>query len=117
MTEEFVTKTRDIFPTTCHTMEHCYEFTYYDEMLEGFMCNFFSWGDGVWLTKSLAEAGYKFDEYISPCCTMIWRTVDDSDQFKKFGDEWWKGNWWCRKKHPANYWPPMNVNDLKRRLR
>ena len=34
-----------------------------------------------------------------------------------FGDEWWKGNWWCRKKHPANYWPPMNVNDLKRRLR
>lgn len=90
MTEEFVKKSKEVFPTTCHTMEHCYEFTYYDEMLEGFMCNFFSWGDGVWLTKSLAEAGYRFDEYISPCCTMIWRTVDDSEQFKKFCDEWWK---------------------------
>jgi len=34
-----------------------------------------------------------------------------------FGEEWRKGNWWCRKKLKSNYWPPMDIRDLKRRLR
>lgn len=89
-TKEFVEFGRKIFPTTVTTMEHCYEFTYYDEMLEGFLCGFFSYEDGIDLTKKLSEVGYNFKEYCSPCCTIIWRTISNSTSFKNFCDLWWK---------------------------
>lgn len=90
MTKEFVEESRKVFPLDLATMEHCYEFTYYDEMLEGFMCEFFSYEDGVEITKKLAEAGYNFKEYCSPCCTMIWRTIRSTLEFNKFCDLWWE---------------------------
>lgn len=91
-TEQFVEFGRTVFPTTVTTMEHCYKFSFYDEMLEGFMCSFFSYEQGMELTKKLAEAGYNFKEYSSPCCTMIWRTVWDESrpEFRKFCDLWWE---------------------------
>lgn len=91
-TKEFVEFGRTMFPTTVTTMEHCYEFTYYDEMLEGFLCGFFSYENGIELTKKLADAGYNFKDYCSPCCTMIWRTIWDIDkpEFIQFCDLWWK---------------------------
>jgi len=92
-TEEFIETSRKMFPTTVTTMEHCYDFSYYDEMLEGFLCSFFSYDEGIELTKKLYEAGYNFKEYCSPCCTIIWRTVwdeDDAPEFNKFCDLWWE---------------------------
>ena len=90
LTKEFADESRKMFPLDLATMEHCYNFTYYDEMLEGFLCSFYSYEQGIDLTKQLFEAGYNFKEYISPCCTMIWRTVRSTTSFRKFCDEWWK---------------------------
>lgn len=96
MTEEFVRTSEMIFPTTVTTMEHCYEFSYYDEILEGFLCNFFTMEDAMELTKALAsgeDGEYNFKQYGSPCCTMIWRTCwhpTTDPAFAKFCDLWWK---------------------------
>jgi hypothetical protein len=90
-TKEFVEHSRKIFPTKgVTTLEHCYEFSYYDEMLEGFMCSFFSYEQGVELTKKLSEAGYNFKNYISPCCTILWRTIKKDKTFNRFCDLWWE---------------------------
>lgn len=90
-TKEFVEYSKKVFPTKgVTTLEHCYEFTYYDEMLEGFMCSFFSYEHGVELTKKLADAGYNFKQYISPCCTILWRTIKSDKTFHNFCDLWWE---------------------------
>jgi hypothetical protein len=89
-TKDFIDFSRKIFPANVITLEHCYNFNYYDEMLEGYMCEFFSYEDGVNLTKKLAESGYNFKKYISPCCTMIWRTVQKNKIFTNFCDLWWE---------------------------
>jgi len=91
-TKEFIEYGRELFPTGVTTMEHCYDFSYYDEMLEGFLCSFFSYDQGIELTKKLFEAGYNFKNYCSPCCTMIWRTIWDNatPEFKNFCDLWWE---------------------------
>lgn len=90
-TKEFVDFSRTLFPTNgITTLEHCYNFNYYDEMLEGFMCSFFSYDDGVELTKKLSETNYDFKKYISPCCTIIWRTIKDTKSFNDFCDLWWE---------------------------
>jgi len=90
-TKEFIEYSKTVFPTKgVTTLEHCYRFSYYDEMLEGFMCGFFSYDAGMELTKKLSETNYNFKEYISPCCTIIWRTVKNTTQFKDFCDLWWK---------------------------
>jgi len=90
-TKEFIEYSKTVFPTKgVTTLEHCYRFSYYDEMLEGFMCGFFSYDAGIELTKKLSETNYNFKEYISPCCTIIWRTVKNTTQFKDFCDLWWK---------------------------
>jgi hypothetical protein len=89
-TKEFIEFSKTIFPTKgVTTLEHCYRFTYYDEMLEGFMCGFFSYEDGIELTKKLAKTNYNFKDYISPCCTILWRTIKNSKQFIDFCDLWW----------------------------
>lgn len=90
-TKEFVDFSRTLFPTSgVTTLEHCYNFNYYDEMLEGFMCSFFSYEDGIELTKKLAETNYDFKKYISPCCTVLWRTVKNNKTFNDFCDLWWE---------------------------
>jgi len=89
-TKDFVDFCRKMFPTDVATLQHCYEFNYYDEMLEGFLCEFFSYEDGVELTKKLAENSYNFKNYISPCCTIIWRTIKNTKTFMDFCDLWWK---------------------------
>jgi hypothetical protein len=91
-TKEFIDQSRQMFPNVVTTMEHCYDFSYYDEMLEGFLCSFFSYDQGIELTKKLFEAGYNFKEYCSPCCTIIWRTIWDYHipEFSEFCDLWWE---------------------------
>ena len=90
-TKEFIEFSKSVFPTKgVTTLEHCYRFSYYDEMLEGFMCGFFSYDDGIQLTKKLSETTYDFKKYISPCCTIIWRTIKNTSQFYDFCDLWWE---------------------------
>ena len=90
-TKEFVEFSKTVFPTMgITTLEHCYRFTYYDEMLEGFLCGFFSYDAGIDLTKKLSEIDYKFKDYISPCCTILWRTIKRSKTFIDFCDLWWE---------------------------
>jgi hypothetical protein len=90
-TKEFIEFSKTVFPTMgVTTLEHCYRFTYYDEMLEGFLCGFFSYDAGIELTKKLAEIDYNFKNYISPCCTILWRTIKRSKTFTDFCDLWWK---------------------------
>jgi hypothetical protein len=54
------------------------------------MCEFFSYDAGVELTKKLSKTKYRFKDYISPCCTILWRTIKNTKQFTDFCDLWWE---------------------------
>ncbi len=69
-------------------LRHASKFSYFDEMLEGFTCAFFSYEDGVELTKKLKEANYNFRTYGSPLGTIVWRTL--SSKMRDFNKEWYK---------------------------
>ena len=77
---------RERFPFTI--LRHPSKFTYYDEILEGFMCAFFSYDDAINLTKKLKEKGYDFKKYSSPLGTILWRTI--SPEINRFNDSWYK---------------------------
>ena len=85
LTREFITKSKKCFPFTM--LRHASKFSYFDEMLEGFTCAFFSYDDGILLTKKLQEAGYNFRTYGSPLGTIVWRTM--SSKMKEFNKQWY----------------------------
>ena len=60
-TSMFLRNSRTCFPFTI--LRHPSRFTYYDEILEGFMCAFFSFDDAILLTQRLKDAGYDFKKY------------------------------------------------------
>lgn len=84
---EFIEVSKNCFPFTM--VRHASRFTYFDEMLEGFTCAFFSYEDGIKLTKALKEADFDFKSYGSPLGTMVWRTINDETiKFNKLWYEW-----------------------------
>ena len=85
MTKEFVEDAKTRFPFTI--LRHPNRFSYYDEMLEGFECSFFSYEQGIKLTKMLFECGYNFRKYRSPLGTIIYRKMTNT--IIRFGDLWW----------------------------
>ncbi len=85
-TREFVARSRYCFPFTM--LRHASKFSYFDEMLEGFTCAFFSYDDAIELTKKLKETGYNFRTYSSPLGTIVWRTL--TPEMKKFNESWYK---------------------------
>ena len=85
-TPQFLSMSRECFPFTI--LRHPSKFTYYDEILEGFMCAFFSYNDAINLTKKLKEKGYDFKKYSSPLGTILWRTI--SPEINRFNDSWYK---------------------------
>ena len=85
-TPQFLSMSRECFPFTI--LRHPSKFTYYDEILEGFMCAFFSYNDAINLTKKLKEKGYDFKKYSSPLGTILWRTI--SPEINRFNDLWYK---------------------------
>ena len=85
-TPQFLNMSRECFPFTI--LRHPSKFTYYDEILEGFMCAFFSYNDAINLTKKLKEKGYDFKKYSSPLGTILWRTI--SPEINRFNDSWYK---------------------------
>ena len=89
MTKKYVEETKrvlDSYPFTI--MRHYNKFTYYDEVLEGYLGNMNTWDDQVEITKALAEIGYKFRLYSSPVLGSFWRVITE-DLFD-FHDMWWK---------------------------
>ena len=84
-TKEFVQRSKKCFPFTM--LRHASKFSYFDEMLEGFTCAFFSYDDGVLLTKKLKEAGYNFRTYGSPLGTIVWRTM--TSKIREFNKLWY----------------------------
>ena len=85
-THKFIERSRICFPFTM--LRHASKFTYYDEMLEGFTCAFFSYDDAINLTKKLKETGYNFRTYASPLGTIVWRTL--TPEMIKFNESWYK---------------------------
>ena len=86
MTKEFVDFSKTVTEFTI--LRHPNRFSYYDEMLEGFLCSFYTWDQGIRITEELAKEGYDFRKYRSPLGTIIYRTIDD--QTRKFDMTWWK---------------------------
>ena len=69
-------------------VRHYNKFTYYDEILEGFMGNMNTWDDQIEITKALADTGYNFRLYDSPVLGTLFRVITE-DLFD-FHDMWWK---------------------------
>ena len=85
-TREFINRSRGCFPFTM--LRHASKFSYFDEMLEGFTCAFFSYEDAIYLTKELKKINYNFRTYGSPLGTIVWRTM--SDQMTEFNKLWYE---------------------------
>ena len=89
MTKRYVEETKRILDTYPFTiMRHYNKFTYYDEVLEGYLGNMNTWDEQVEITKAIAETGYKFRLYSSPVLGSFWRVITE-DLFD-FHDMWWK---------------------------
>lgn len=84
-TKEFIENSLRCFPFTM--LRHASRFSYYDEMLEGFLCAFFTHDDALKLSKKLKEDGYDFRRYASPLGTIVWRTIND--ETIKFNELWY----------------------------
>ena len=85
-TEKFVENSTKSFPFTM--LRHASKFSYYDEMLEGFLCAFFTMEDGLELTRKLKELNYNFRKYSSPLGTIVWRTIND--EIIEFNKLWYE---------------------------
>ena len=85
-TREFVENSLKCFPFTM--LRHASKFSYYDEMLEGFLCAFFTYEDGLNLSQTLKDHGYDFRKYSSPLGTIVWRTINE--ETTKFNELWYK---------------------------
>ena len=84
MTKEWVEKSKLMFPRTY--MKHPKRFTYYEEIIEGYIGAFNSADDLIKITQTAKDMGYKFKQYSSPVCACIWQTVVDSP----FYEMWWE---------------------------
>jgi len=85
-TKEFVDNSLKCFPFTM--LRHASKFSYYDEMLEGFLCAFFTYEDALELSRTLKDHGYDFRKYSSPLGTIVWRTINE--ETIKFNELWYK---------------------------
>ena len=85
LTRKFIENSKKCFPFTM--LRHASKFSYFDEMLEGFTCAFFSYEDGIELTKELKEANYNFRTYGSPLGTIVWRTM--TSKMREFNKQWY----------------------------
>ena len=86
LTKEFIEISKKCFPFTI--LRHPFKFSYYEEMIEGFLCAFFAYEDAIMITKILKEDGYNFKKYRSPLGTSVWRTI--TDETILFDEYWWK---------------------------
>tara|TARA_B100000945_G_scaffold83903_1_gene64927 strand:+ start:5405 stop:6292 length:888 start_codon:yes stop_codon:yes gene_type:complete len=88
MTKKYAEETKKILNENKFTiMRHCERFTFYDEILEGFLGNMNSWDDQVTITRLMKENGYNFRNYCSPVLGSFWRII--TEDIFEFHDLWW----------------------------
>jgi hypothetical protein len=85
ITKDFVEISKKLFPL--RIIKHVNRFSYYEEMLEGYNCAWFTEDDVIDVTKYLYDLGYNFLKYRRPLCAIIWRTI--TDEIAQHGDLWW----------------------------
>ena len=85
LTKEFIDNSMKSFPFSA--LKHGGNFTFYDEVLEGYTCAFFDEMHLVEMCEDLKLAGYIFRNYSSPQCTILWRKL--TDDIKKFDEVWY----------------------------
>ena len=85
LTKKFIDNSKKSFPFS--VLRHGGNFSYYDEMLEGYTCAFFKHEDAINLTSALNESGYNFKKYSSPQCTILWRKL--TEEMKEFDEAWY----------------------------
>jgi len=89
MTKKFVERSKENLDNNDFTiMRHPCNFSYYDEVLEGFLASMNTWDDQILITNTLKDIGYDFKEYISPVLGSMWRVV--TEDLIKFSELWWK---------------------------
>tara|TARA_B100000963_G_C22634529_1_gene676793 strand:+ start:1048 stop:2598 length:1551 start_codon:yes stop_codon:yes gene_type:complete len=85
LTKEFIDNSLKSFPFS--VLRHGGSFSYYDEMIEGFTCAFFSYDDAISITKNLSKNNYDFKKYSSPQCTILWRKL--TEEMRIFNETWY----------------------------
>ena len=71
-------------------MEHPHKHTYLEECAEYVSKGWVDPDDILKFTTELSETQFDFEEYFSPLCTIIWRSLNDHE----FNKTWWK--WYNR---------------------
>lgn len=88
-TKEWVELSKKLLDKHLRThMLHEHRFSYYEEVLEGFVSSFNTKEDVLEITNTIKELGYNFKKYSSPVLASIWRVITE-DSFE-FHDMWWK---------------------------
>ena len=85
-TKQFIDNSKKSFPFS--VLRHGGEFTFLDEVLEGFTCAYFKESDIINLSNDLKKSNYNFKTYSSPQCSILWRKL--TDDVIKFNEEWYK---------------------------
>jgi hypothetical protein len=89
MTKEFVELSKEnLDKFDISILEHFKKFSYCEEILEGFMCAWYSEEEVLHVTQYLETLGYNFRKYRSPMCAIIWRKL--SDEVIEHSKLWWK---------------------------
>ena len=88
MTKEFIEKSRRLFPHTIVKHPDPSVTNFIDEMMEGYVNNYYSDDDGLNLVRELDESGYKFARFKPVQGIFVWRTI--IPEMIEFNELWWK---------------------------
>lgn len=87
MNKEYVENSKRYFEKDSFTViRHVNRYSYYDEILEGFMSSMNTKQQQLQITRVLQLMNYDFKKYSSPVLGSIWRRLEN---YEKFGNLWW----------------------------
>jgi hypothetical protein len=89
ITKNFIEKSKENFENfDVSILKHFKEFNYCLELLEGYMCAWYSEKEVIDVTQYFQNLGYKFSSYRSPMCAIIWRRL--TDKVIEHSKLWWE---------------------------
>jgi len=86
LTLEFVEQAKKMFPHTL--VRHPMNFNFYDEMIEGYENDYFSYKDGINMCSHIKNLGYKPGSYRRIQSVVVYRRM--SERMTKFNELWWQ---------------------------